>query len=104
MKWWARTPALPGLSFADRVGAGLAAVGEVEVEMRVVVGLAGTEHCGEPAAGGVTDRVEEAGVVDRVVLVAADLDPALADPEGADVDRVGEAVLADLRPRDTVAA
>src|SRR5579871_664330 len=87
------TPALPG-SFADTVGAGLAVAGEVEVEVGVVLGLAGAEHGREQMAGVVADRVQEARVVGGVVLVAADHDPALVDLERADVDGVAEAVLA----------
>ena len=74
------------------------------MEVVVVIGLAGAEHGGEEATGGMADRVEEAGVVGGIVLVAADVDPALADAESADVDGVGEAMLAELGAGDVAAA
>src|SRR5262245_23115982 len=84
--------ALPGASLADRVFPGLAVAGEVEVEVGVVVGLAGAEHGGKTAAGGMAHRVEEARIVGGIVLIAAHLDPAFADAESTDIDRIGEAV------------
>src|ERR1700736_5235506 len=76
-----------------------------EVQMKVVAVVdvqARADHGHEPRAGRVSHRVEEARVVDLVLLVSADRNPSVADPEAGNVDGIGEPMLTEPGACDAI--
>src|ERR1700722_13690087 len=76
-----------------------------EIDMKVVSMMevqAGADHGHEPRAGRVSSCIEEACVVDLVLLVPAHRDPSTADLESGDVDGIAESMLTEFGTNDSI--